>query len=121
MKEVKVLEDTVDDVLKLPIPRRVIMEPTKWSILAFVASTSEPMGLILQVLLLLKLLIQKLWKREFEWDEKLHQRRRKMERIISRNSAEVQEVVGASTKAYVAMIYVRKKFTIALIVKIAWN
>ncbi|KAL7075765.1 hypothetical protein ACQ4LE_004969 [Meloidogyne hapla] len=64
--------NTDSDLLKItihPFPATQIL--TKRTILAFIASHFDPLGLITPLLLPLKIFMQKLWENKFKWDDPL--------------------------------------------------
>ncbi|XP_055605321.1 uncharacterized protein LOC129753522 [Uranotaenia lowii] len=60
-----------DDLLFVSLPTSDISVPTKRQVLSLIARMFDPLGLAAPVILIGKLLMQRLWKAEIEWDENL--------------------------------------------------
>uniref|UniRef100_A0A1I7WQ34 Retrotrans_gag domain-containing protein n=1 Tax=Heterorhabditis bacteriophora TaxID=37862 RepID=A0A1I7WQ34_HETBA len=63
--------NNICDILSFSLPTYSATVLTKRSILKFIASIYDPLGLISPILVLPKLLLQKLWKTSLSWDDDL--------------------------------------------------
>uniref|UniRef100_A0A1I7WCU0 Pao retrotransposon peptidase family protein n=1 Tax=Heterorhabditis bacteriophora TaxID=37862 RepID=A0A1I7WCU0_HETBA len=63
--------NNICDILSFSLPTYCATVLTKRSILKFIASIYDPLGLISPILVLPKLFLQKLWKTSLSWDDDL--------------------------------------------------
>ncbi|XP_062710974.1 uncharacterized protein LOC134289009 [Aedes albopictus] len=130
--------DTISDTFTFKIPKRCCQEllsgeqvPTKREVLRILMSVYDPLGLLANVLMYLKVLLQEIWISKIGWDEPIHEQHQEKWRIwlsvlhkvdtvsINRcyrtltssstvsNVVQLHVFVDASEKGYAAVAYFR--------------